>query len=169
MELQVRFSKLSQQASKLLFLVPAVMCTLTDDDTTFSEVTDLCRDDLINKDVVDIELDIWRRKWSGVNPEDRPSSLAKALTMCDKTRLPNVHILLKLACTLPVTSCECERSFSVLRRLRPWLRASMTTPRLSGLALMNIHYGHPINYKDVVKKFLKLHPRRVDTPNLFFD
>ena len=46
--------------------------------------------------------------------------------------------LLRILCTLPITSAaECEGSFSTLRRLR----ATMTSERESGLALMNIHYG----------------------------
>ena len=47
--------------------------------------------------------------------------------------------LLNIACTLPVTSCECERSFSAMRRLRTWLRSSMTMNRMESIAIMNIH------------------------------
>ena len=38
---------------------------------------------------------------------------------------PNIRVLLQVACTLPVTSCECERSASALRRLHNYMRASM--------------------------------------------
>lgn len=168
-ELNTRFTNLSLRASKLLFLVPDVMCTLPDNSTEFNEIVEMYKEDLVNPDVIDIELSVWRRKWLRVDSKDRPSSLAKSLGACDRSRLPNLYVLLKIASCLPVTSCECERSFSVLRRLRPWLRASMTTPRLSSLALMNIHYGHEVNYKDIVKKFLELHPRRIDISNLLFE
>ncbi len=33
------------------------------------------------------------------------------------TYQPNTNTILRLICTIPVTSCECERSVSVLRRL----------------------------------------------------
>ena len=167
-ELDTRFSALSQRATKLLFLVPTVMCSPSYRDEKIFDVVEMYKDDLLNPDIVDLELKIWKRKWTQADPEDRPSSLAKTILKCDITRYPNLFILLKIASTLPVTSCECERSFSVLRRLRLWLRASMGTSRLSSLALMNIHYGHPIDYKNIVDKFLKLHPRRLDTSNLVF-
>nr|CAB3267957.1 zinc finger MYM-type protein 1-like [Phallusia mammillata] len=41
-----------------------------------------------------------------------------------------VFILLKLLLVCPVSSCECERSFSTLRRLKTWLR-STTIPRFA--------------------------------------
>ena len=98
--------------------------------------------------------------------EDRPQNLDQTLLRIDELVFPNLFILLKIAATLPVTSCECERSFSIMRRLRTWLRASMTTERLSALALINIHYGHPIDFDTVIDTFLKLHPRKIDNLNL---
>ena len=40
---------------------------------------------------------------------------------------------------LPVTSCEAERSFSTLRRIKTYLRSTMKQERLIGLALLNVH------------------------------
>ena len=47
--------------------------------------------------------------------------------------------LLRILWTLPVTSAECKRSFSTLKRLKTYLRSTMNTERQSGLAVMNIH------------------------------
>ena len=58
---------------------------------------------------------------------------------------PNLSVLLKIAGTVPVTSCECERSGSILKRLNTYLRASMRYERLSGLALMQINYDLEIS------------------------
>lgn len=69
---------------------------------------------------------------------ERPSALAD----CDKDLYPNMYTPLQIACTLPVTSCECERNASTLRRLRNFMRAGMSENRLSSLALMHIHYDH---------------------------
>ncbi|XP_072025658.1 52 kDa repressor of the inhibitor of the protein kinase-like [Amphiura filiformis] len=52
---------------------------------------------------------------------------------------PDVKSLLKLMLVCPVTSCECERSFSALRRLKTWLRSTMTQTRLNSCAVCNIH------------------------------
>ena len=40
---------------------------------------------------------------------------------------------------LPVTSCEAECSFSTLRRLKTYLRTTMSQERLNGLALLNVY------------------------------
>ena len=40
------------------------------------------------------------------------------LNACDRTSLPNIYVLLQLALTLPVTSCESERSFSQLKLIK---------------------------------------------------
>ena len=53
-------------------------------------------------------------------------------------------------CILPVTSAECERSFSPLERLKTYLRSAMTTERQSNLEMMNIHYGRAIDIDEIV-------------------
>ena len=61
---------------------------------------------------------------------------------------------MKADCTFLVTSCECERSFSILRRLKIWLRSSTITKLLSTLTKMNIHYCVEVDYEEVVRKIL---------------
>ena len=95
-----------------------------------------------------------------------PSTLASAIKECDKTRFPNLFILLKIGCTLPVTSCECERSFSTMRRLRTWLQSSMNMKRLSALAIMNIHRDIEVNYQKAAQLFFQLHPQKLQESNL---
>jgi len=41
--------------------------------------------------------------------------------------------------TIPPTTCTIERSFSTLRRVKTWLRSTMTEQRLSGLCILSIH------------------------------
>ena len=41
--------------------------------------------------------------------------------------------------TLPATTCTVERSFSTLRRVKTWLRTTMSDDRLSGLCWMSVH------------------------------
>ena len=41
--------------------------------------------------------------------------------------------------TLPATTCTVERLFSTLRRVKTWLRTTMSDDRLSGLCLMSVH------------------------------
>ena len=86
--------------------------------------------------VFDVELFRWRRKWLKADQDHLPRSAAQALQECNHEFFPNVHKLLRILCTLPITSAECERSFSALRRLKTYLWATMTSERESELALM---------------------------------
>ena len=52
---------------------------------------------------------------------------------------PELLKVLKIFSTLPVTSCEAERSFSTLKRLKTFLRSTMGEDRLNSLAVLNIH------------------------------
>ena len=65
-------------------------------------------------------------------------SCAASLKVLDN--FPNLYILLEIATTLPVISCECERSISTMRRLNNYMRCTMGESRLSPLAIMHIKY-----------------------------
>ena len=67
------------------------------------------------------------------------------LCVSDPDDFPNLNILPKIAATLPVTSCECERSISTMRRLNNYMRCTMGESRLSSLAIMHIKYDMPID------------------------
>ena len=54
------------------------------------------------------------------------NTLVKALAAADKDIFPNIHTLLQIAVTQPVTSCECECSISKLRLLKSVRRSTMT-------------------------------------------
>jgi hypothetical protein len=62
-----------------------------------------------------------------------------------KNVFPNLFILLKIFLTVPVSSCEAERSFSALKRILTWLRSTMSQDRLSSLTLIQM------NSKELVK------------------
>lgn len=51
----------------------------------------------------------------------------------------NVECLVKLLLVSPASSCEAERSFSALRRLKSYLRTTMSQPRLNQVALCYVH------------------------------
>lgn len=54
--------------------------------------------------------------------------------------------LVKIVLTMAVTTCTAERSYSGLRRLKSYLRSTMTQKRLNAVALLNTH-------RDIVKTF----------------
>ena len=69
-----------------------------------------------------------------------------------------VYIML----TMPVTSTTAERSFSVLRRLKTYVRTTMNNDRLSSLALMHIHRDFSVDLVKVMEKFVPAKTRRTD-------
>jgi len=56
---------------------------------------------------------------------------------------------------LPVTSCECERSFSTIHHVHTYLHASIGQEHISNLALglMTVHYDDSIDLKEVLNIF----------------
>ena len=55
-----------------------------------------------------------------------------------KESFSEVDNLLHLYFTIPVTTCTAERSFSCLRRIKTYLRSSMTEERLNNVILLHI-------------------------------
>ena len=82
-----------------------------------------------------------------------PDNPLDALNECDSRLFPNVYILL---CTIPVISCEAERSFSALRQIKPFLQTTMAEDRFSGLTLLHMH--RKISVYDAVDCFARKHP-----------
>ena len=164
--MEFRFNELNQRASTLLILIPSIITKPDYHEETMADLTGLYLNDLPNPDIVDQELLLWKNKWSSTSVESRTSTLAESVKKCDEKRFPNVFVLLKIGSTLPVTSCDGERSFSAMRRLRHWLRRSMKTVRLTSLALMNINRDIAVDYDEVARLFFQLHPRKTNQKNL---
>ena len=60
-EMNFRFNEFSTRISKLLYLVPSVLCTVKDFD--LDEVIHFFKDDLPNSEVIDQELRLWKNKY----------------------------------------------------------------------------------------------------------
>ena len=66
------------------------------------------------------EVHDWVRLWkdrAATGQEPLPTNLIDALQQCDADIFSCIYQLLVIGCTLPVSSCEAERSFSVLIKL----------------------------------------------------
>ena len=55
-----------------------------------------------------------------------------------KAAFPNLVKLLQLSLTIVVSMAECERSFSALKRIKTYLRSTMSTQRASNLTVLSI-------------------------------
>ena len=167
-ELDTQFSELARTSSRLLGLVPSVICN-TDDIFNIEDIAQTYSSDLPSPELLEQEMTRWKLKYLSKRNSDRPSSCASALKECDQDAYPNIYILLQIACTLPISSCECERNASTLHRLCNFMRAGMSEDRLTSLALMHIHYDHTISLEKVVDLFAQMHPRRLKLSSVLFD
>lgn len=77
----------------------------------------------VEKDNSYVELKMWKIM---IGSEDvNTKSGLGALLDCSKTDFPNIYFLIKIFCTLPVSTATPERSFSTLKRLKTYLRSTM--------------------------------------------
>nr|CAI5860743.1 unnamed protein product [Callosobruchus analis] len=80
-----------------------------------------------------------------------------------KTFFPDTEKALKILIALPCTTCTVDRSFSSLRRLKTWLRSTMSENRLNGLAMMSVHrkliHGNLQDFNNKVVEKFTMNPR----------
>lgn len=76
---------------------------------------------------------------------------------------PNLRISLQILLTVAVSIASCERSFSKLKLILSYLRASMGQERLSDLALLSIERENfeKINFDDVIDQFATVKSRKI--------
>ncbi len=82
-----------------------------------------------------------------------------------RTLFKEVENLIKLCLSLPISAASAERTFSALRRLKTWLRTTMTQKLLPHLALMHVH-GDILDSLDIdalMRDFISINPERKAT------
>ena len=135
---------------------------------SFSNILQLYGGDLPCVTSFDVELDLWQTKWMGdAQLAQELNTPEKVLCHADHDYFPNIRTLIVIVTTLPVTSCECERSVSMLKRVKTSLRCTMTEDRLNGLAMLQYHRDIPVTSNEVVEEFVRCHPRRLLLTNPF--
>jgi len=97
---------------------------------------------------------MWASMWKEKQEEstELPKKLKDEFQTSDSITFPNIHLLLH---SLPITSCESERSFSQLKLVKTARQSTMTTSRLGDLTLMKINqsYCDQLYIKDLVQTF----------------
>lgn len=94
-------------------------------------------------------------------------SVLELLRFLHLTRLhevfPTVSVALRVLLTIPITVASGERSFSKLKLIKTYLRASMKQDRLNGLALLSIEnsVAKELDYSSLITKFAAVKARRV--------
>ena len=154
--LQHRFDTDSVNVYKGLSIVPTKMMSLKENGKNwrdeFKVVANFYIDDLPYPLALDAELSLWTTYWEtheGLLPDNIPTTL-KAISF---DGFENIKVILRILGTLPITSCECERTISALRTLKNYQRSTMVEELLNGLAMMQIHQEIVPDIEKVIDKF----------------
>jgi hypothetical protein len=81
--------------------------------------------DMANENTFDAEIDLWENMWLSGSKHISPEKIVETIEKMPTSMYPNIYKVLHLLAVLPVTTCECERSISTLRRVKTYLRNSM--------------------------------------------
>lgn len=81
----------------------------------------------------------------------------------NENAFPEAIRIYKIALTIPVASASAERSFSVLKRVKSYLRSTMGQQRLNDLAILAIErdFSKCMDFESVVDNFMYQNPRRI--------
>ena len=167
-QMMERFSDEGRHASNLLCLVPSILLSSGINPIEKLEGMLYWEKDLPFAKSLRNELIRWQALWKskGSDGESQitkadisvPDNILLSLGACDSDCFPNIHCLLLIACTLPITSAEAERSFSLLRRIKTYARSTMTEERLSDLAIIAMNYSVRVPIDEICHAFVQAHP-----------
>jgi len=106
-----------------LFPKTSEMSTLEKNE--FISLIEFYNDDLAdnNKDILISELKLRQRKILALDKQ--PKNAMDALNICNDM-YPNIYKLLQILATLPVSTASSKRSFSSLKRIKTYLRNTMS-------------------------------------------
>jgi len=84
---------------------------------------------------------LWYNLWADKQMAKKDLKVLDLLTVRRdaQTFFPTIDLALQIAMSLPCTTSTVERSFSTLRRVKTWTRATMVEERLSGLVMLSVH------------------------------
>ena len=163
-ELKDIFSEQHLKGLKCLSLIPSVVGQLKF-NTSEEHHADMYRSDLPNPDTLSAELHCWRIKWKHRGKDiELPSTIYEALHLPDIKFFPNVYALLKVLCILPVMKVENERYENGRKRLKAYLRNTLTDQRSSNLALLNINFDINHNLDLMFDTYIKLYTSKSELP-----
>ncbi len=129
-EIDMRLLKNEERYSAEV-LLPNKVASLS--DTAAGEIYDTFSADLTqDREVFTDEVSRWKTRWSMAN--EKPTRIMDALNATHKDLYPNIYMILAILVTMPPSSATAERSFSAMRRIKNFLRATMGDSRLSALA-----------------------------------
>ena len=107
----------------------------------------------------------WRTHWVITKRNDWTTTLCTTPDSVNPVLCPSIDTILIKLCvllTMPVASATAEISFSVLRRLKTYVRSTMKNDRLSSLGLMHINRDFEVDLYKAMEVFVSAKTRRAD-------
>lgn len=164
-EMTTRFQQVQEIADKFGFLTPAKLL----DSKYECDLSHVLED--IDKDEFQME----RRRLqqfvasseSEAEEDIRGKGPLELLQFIQKLNLgisvPNIVILIRIYLTLAISVASCERSFSKLKLIKNYLRSTMSSTRLSNLAILSIEQELAVNidFDKVISDFAARKARRI--------
>ncbi|XP_065681492.1 52 kDa repressor of the inhibitor of the protein kinase-like [Hydra vulgaris] len=118
------------------------------------------KSDLPHFSSINAELELWEEFWN--EKTELPSTISDTLKFMDMRGFPNILEAFHILATIPIRTCECERSISTLRRIKTYTRSTMSENRLNGLALMSIHQEIVPDINRVIEIFASKGDRKLE-------
>uniref|UniRef100_A0A3Q3EIY1 DUF4371 domain-containing protein n=2 Tax=Kryptolebias marmoratus TaxID=37003 RepID=A0A3Q3EIY1_KRYMA len=114
----------------------------------------------INAQLLEIQLPMFKHGYMYSSCKEA-TNILKGLPLEVRGLFTEIETLVRLLLVVPVSSSEAERSFSALRRLKTWLRTTMTQQRLNHVAVCHIHQDKLdiLTKKSVCTQFISFTPR----------
>ena len=106
------------------------------------------------------EVECWKIRWAlaDVNPEKDYSTLHAT----NRDLYPVIYSIISILLTMLVSSATSERSVSAMRRVKSYLRSTMSAKRLPKLSLMHIHRHVQVGLGMSIDDFVSRRNRRLD-------
>jgi hypothetical protein len=130
-ELNNRFDK-SAQGFETYLSLEKMLLSGEIDDSVCQRYPELCNTSL------NVQLQMFRSSYT-VHSLGEAHGVFKKMVPEVRNLFPAVEQLIRLMLICPVTSCTAERSFSALRRLKNWMRSTMTQQRLNSVVVCHVN------------------------------
>ena len=121
-----------------------------------------CND--ISPDVIDELKDLKKIHLANIDSSILPpfELLNKLHKLNLNTLFPNICVLLRIFCTLPISVAEAERSFSMLARVKNVLHSTMSQDRLTSLGVLAIEcqLARQLNFDKIIDDFASRKARK---------
>jgi hypothetical protein len=115
----------------------------------------------MSKEKLSIQLPMFRAQGKA-NTLNSAVELLSTMTPEVRMLFSQVELLIRCLLVVPCSNATAERSFSELRRLKIWLRTTMSQERLNHLAVLNVHQNmvDDIVPQDILREFVQMNDFR---------